>query len=144
MISKYIEWFKSWWTHMCVDLRSTHTFRPGHTQHPMRMKQHIFLNLKAKEHARSNIWTSSSTLRFSNFEPLQLTFLSGIKHGFHSNHVHHFHLYTHEPLIGSEYGVFHKSTKDKTNLNKKLSGECSNIETQTMRLNISESNGMEW
>lgn len=132
-----------------LTLRNTHTHTHIHTQ----SKLHALTNhdttthnfeFEARNNVRSNGPKSSSTLRFSYFEPLQLEFFGGIKHGFQSNSCHRCILHTHELLIGYEYGLFHINSNESLNLKQKLNGGYSVIEAQTMRLSISESNGVEW
>lgn len=83
-------------------------------------------------------------LRISENQTLQLTFLSGVNHGFHLTFIHSCLLHTHEPLIGSKYGVFQMNTNEMSTLKIKLNGVYSMIEAQTIWLNFSGSLGVEW
>lgn len=104
--------------------------------------QHEILNLKLKWNARSNDKFILFNIGFLEIEPLQLMFLSGINHGFHSSYVHPYLLHTHDALICYEYGVFHINTNDILNLKIKLNGVYSMIEAQIMGISISKSQGM--
>lgn len=118
----------------------THTLRSQvRPQQTMEMRQHKSLNLKQTETCTKQRTSSSSTLGFLDFEPLQIEFFWGIKHEFHLNLGHCYLLHTHEPFIGSEYGVFHMNTKKWSTLKIKLNGVYSIIETQIKGINISES-----